>query len=87
MTKHALLEDMDCRGSEELSALLDIALTPAQKQYIMLYYSSKLTMREIAGIFGVTPSTVSRTISRAAKRLRRAAEVSTLIQPRRQRIS
>lgn len=44
-------------------------LTEKQKCYIMLYYRDNLSMEEIAKRFGVTKSTVSRTISRGRSRI------------------
>ncbi len=47
-------------------------LTPRQRQFLDRYFDDGLTMREIAEEAGVDPSTVSRTLCRAKKRLRRA---------------
>ena len=82
MTRGAILEGMTCRSPAELSALLDVSLTAAQREYILLYYREGLKMSEIARRCGVAPSTVSRTIARAAKRLRRAAVIANAIKPR-----
>lgn len=55
-----------------LKEFMDFNLTKTQKQYIMLYYKDKMTLKEIAQRFGVVPSTVSRTIKRARTRLYKA---------------
>lgn len=46
-------------------------ITPKQRQALLLYYAEGLTMREIGARMGVDKSTVSRTIQRGEKRLRR----------------
>ncbi len=40
-------------------------LTERQKEYIMLYYYNDMDMCEIAKMYGVNKSTISRTINRA----------------------
>lgn len=55
------------RGS--CGQILDNSLTKTQKSYIMLYYNENKTQKEIAEIYGVNKSTVSRTISRAKKNI------------------
>lgn len=55
-----------------LRSLLDTNLTKKQKCYIMLYYKENKKICEIAEQFGVLPSTVSRTINRARKKLFKA---------------
>ncbi len=49
--------------------VLNRNLTNTQKSYIMLYYSEKKTIDEIAKIYGVNKSTVSRTIHRGKSNL------------------
>jgi DNA-directed RNA polymerase specialized sigma subunit len=49
-------------------------LTGAQKSYIMKYYGEGKNIRKIAAECGVYPSTVSRTIDRAAKKLQKAID-------------
>lgn len=44
-------------------------LTPKQQQYLTMYYAEKLTMEEIAEIFGVNKATVCRTINRAETKI------------------
>lgn len=46
-------------------------LTPCQREYFRAYYFEHLTMRAIAARWGVTESTVSRTLLRARRRLQR----------------
>lgn len=53
------------------SAVVNKNLTKTQKSYIMLYYSENKTIAEIAEIYGVNKSTVSRTINRAKANLSR----------------
>lgn len=70
---------MQCRqedNSETLSRLhrnLRLArvneLTPRQAEVLELYYEEGKSIRQIARELGVFPSTVSRTIARAQKRL------------------
>ena len=45
-------------------------LTPRQAEMLQLYFDEGKTMQQIARELGVVPSTVSRTIARAEKRLR-----------------
>lgn len=44
-------------------------LTPVQKDYLMLYFFEGKNMRQIGELRGVDKSTVSRTVTRARKRL------------------
>lgn len=53
----------DCRE------IINNSLTKTQKSYIMLYYNDNKTVSEIAEIYGVNKSTVSRTINRAKKNI------------------
>ncbi len=52
------------------------ALTPRQKEMLTLYYDCGLTMGQIADRLSVNPSTVSRTLSRAKRRLYRCLRYS-----------
>lgn len=52
-----------------VQSLIDNNLTEKQKCYIMLYYKQGLTLEQIGELFGVNPSTVSRTIARGRQRL------------------
>lgn len=49
-------------------------LTDCQRQYLLHYYRDCMTMRAIAARYGVNVSTVSRTLSRARRRLRRVLQ-------------
>ena len=50
----------------------ETALTPRQQQMVALYYDRGLSMQQIADLLGVWPSTVSRTLQRAHRRLQNA---------------
>ena len=69
---------MSADNSKEISRLkrnliraLQEDVTPRQRQALLLYYSDGLNMREIGERLGVDKSTVSRTIKRGERRLRR----------------
>ena len=69
---------MSADNSKEISRLkrkliraLQEDVTPRQRQTLLLYYSDGLNMREIGERLGVDKSTVSRTIKRGERRLRR----------------
>ena len=69
---------MSLDNSKEISRLkrnliraLQEDVTPRQRQTLLLYYSDGLNMREIGERLGVDKSTVSRTIKRGERRLRR----------------
>lgn len=69
---------MSSDNSKEISRLkrnliraLQEDVTPRQRQTLLLYYSDGLNMREIGERLGVEKSTVSRTIKRGERRLRR----------------
>ena len=69
---------MSSDNSKEISRLkrnliraLQEDVTPRQRQTLLLYYSDGLNMREIGERLGVDKSTVSRTINRGERRLRR----------------
>lgn len=49
-------------------------LTETQRRYLLMYYREVMTMQEIAERCGVDLSTVSRTLRRARKRLRRVLQ-------------
>ena len=44
-------------------------VTKKQREYLLLYYLGEYTMREIAQMYGVTESTISRTLKRAKKNM------------------
>lgn len=52
-------------------------LTERQAEQVRMYYLEQRTMREIAAILGVNPSTVSRTLAIARKKLRRCLKFSS----------
>ena len=58
------------RLRRNLQTARDRELTPRQKLMVELHYDRGLSGREIARRLSVNPSTVSRTLSRARKRLR-----------------
>ena len=69
---------MSADNSKEISRLkrnliraLQEDVPPRQRQTLLLYYSDGLNMREIGERLGVDKSTVSRTIKRGERRLRR----------------
>ena len=47
-----------------LPIVLDECVTVTQKTYIMHYFVDRLNTKQIADLYGVNPSTVSRTIHR-----------------------
>ncbi len=48
---------------------MDTVLTEKQREYCLDYFGLLLSMKEVASKHGVSTATVSRTISRAKKRL------------------
>ncbi len=61
-----------------LDYCLNDNLTKTQKCYIMLYYKKGLNVTQIAGLFNVNKSTVSRTINRGKTRLLKAIRCEVL---------
>lgn len=59
----------DERNPVDYTWVVNRNLTKTQKSYIMLYYNDKKTIEEIAKIYGVNKSTVSRTIRRGKNNL------------------
>ena len=55
-----------------LKLVLNENLTKTQKCYIIRYYRDGMTVTEIAQMYGVNKSTVSRTLKRARENLKRA---------------
>lgn len=45
-------------------------LTAKQKKYLRCYFYDELTVTEIAELYNIAPSTVSRTIARGKKKLK-----------------
>lgn len=62
------------RLRRQLRAARERELTPRQRQFLERYFDDGLSMTEIAAEEGVAPSTVSRTLARAKRRLRRALQ-------------
>jgi len=59
------------RVKQALRRALREEITEKQREYLYLYYSRRMNMKEIGERFGVDKSTVSRTIKRGEERLRR----------------
>lgn len=57
------------RLRRNLRQVRESELTPRQRQLLELHYDQQLSVTEIAHQIGVHPSTVSRTLQRARKRL------------------
>ena len=57
------------RVRRNLRWALESELTPRQREMVTLYYNRGLSMRQIAYLLHVHPSTVSRTLQRAKRRL------------------
>lgn len=57
--------------AENMASALAEELTPRQAQVVHMYYIDQMLMGDIAEALGVNVSTVSRTIGRGRKRLRR----------------
>lgn len=51
-------------------------LTPRQAQLLQLYFDEEMTMEEIGKALGISKSTVSRTITRAKRRLQHCLRYS-----------
>lgn len=51
-------------------------LTPCQRQVLDMRFEQQMCVSEIARELGVNPSTISRTLQRATKRLRRCLQYS-----------
>ena len=62
-TRQRLLRNLRAAVREEL--------TPRQFQIVGMYYAGGMSMTAIAGELGISVSTVSRTLERGRKRLRR----------------
>jgi len=57
------------RVRRNLKTAREKELTPRQREIVALYYDRGLSMRQIARLLGVQPSTVTRTLQRARRRL------------------
>ena len=62
-------DDQIARLKKNLQYAIEYDLTDKQRKYLVAYYFEGKKQREIAHEFGVNKSVVSRTISRAKKRL------------------
>jgi len=69
----ALMKASEREGltAQMLAAALREELTGRQAQMVRMYYIEQHTIRDIAAILGVNPSTVSRTLKSARERLKR----------------
>lgn len=67
--------DAEDQGRNHALKMMRVAireeLTEKQFQYINAYYAEGISMTEIAALYGVDRSTVSRTIGRARNRLKK----------------
>lgn len=68
--------DFVSHSKRAAAAALERELTETQRLYYIGYYLSGISIPEIAKIYGVNKSTVSRTLSRATKRLARVLRYS-----------
>lgn len=75
---------LDMTDPETAEALLSV-VTPRQGECLRLYYGEGLQMKQIAEMYGVDKSTVSRTVTRAVKRVRRVVPGLELTPPDRKR--
>lgn len=58
-------------AAELVACAIREELTPRQRQLVEMYYIKQMPMHYIARELGIAPSTVSRTLTRARKRLER----------------
>lgn len=79
-TRTAFYDD-PVRGTTAQSPMLDALeaawnceLTVLQRKYLLHYYQDRMTMKQIAVLYGLQPSTVCRTLARGRKRLRRVLQ-------------
>ena len=70
--------DIDFTSHTKRAAVvaLERELTETQRLYYTAYYLSGFSIPKIAGMYGVNKSTVSRTLTRASKRLARVLRYS-----------
>ncbi len=64
------LERPESKVAVLLAAALERELTTRQRQMVSMYYLEQHTMREIAVLLGVNPSTVTRTLQAARAKLK-----------------
>lgn len=68
------MKQLDCSDSRlhrMLGSAIEQELTPRQAQMVRMYFLEQHSMREMAAMLGVYPSTVSRTLGAARVKLRR----------------
>lgn len=65
------LDSSDSRLHRLLAAAIEQELTPRQAQMVRMYFLEQRSMREIAAMLGIYPSTVSRTLYAARTKLKR----------------
>lgn len=71
------ISEDDTATARLLAAALEEDLTERQAQMVKLYYIKQYTMRDIAAMLGVNPSTVSRTLKAARVKLKRCLRYSS----------
>ena len=69
----SLLRSSEREGmtAQMLALALKQELTPRQMQLVRMYYIEQRTMRDIAAILKINPSTVSRTLKSSREKLKR----------------
>ena len=72
------LERSENRMGRLVSEAIASELTARQAEMVRLYFLEQRSMREIAGVLSVNPSTVSRTLSVARAKLRRCLRFGAL---------
>jgi len=70
------LEDLPARylsvEDTDVTLTMDVMRLPEKlKQVVLLYYYQELTLREVADVLGVVPSTIHRRLRQAEERLKR----------------
>ncbi len=65
------LDSSESRLHRMLAAAIEQELTPRQAQMVRMYFLEQHSIREMAAILGVYPSTVSRTLAAARTKLKR----------------
>ncbi len=73
-----LSQKADTSRSRIMREMLGKGLTEKQRQYLLLRYANRLSVSEIALMYGVNRSTVSRTLCRARQRIAKALSTSAL---------
>lgn len=65
------LDRSESRLHRALASAIESELTPRQAEMVRMYFLEQHSIREMADILGVYPSTVSRTLAAARVKLRR----------------